>query len=195
MVEMWRDVPGYNGKYQASYAGSVRKVLGDGKFKSIKVFKMKSCKRGWFYVNLYSEKGKVKRLKHHQVMAWTFLGKPKNGEIIYHKNGIPDDNFPTNLAYITKQALGKIVGAKATRRVVCEIDKDGEITNIYSSARDAAKATFMSRYVIEDRCNRKTKSIFAPNGYAYAWEENEKEVDNLIQKIKKGAINFYGKGS
>ena len=43
----------------------------------------------------------------------------------------------------------------------------------------------MSYQTIADRCNGKCKSAFAPDGYAYAWEDEKVSMRNAIAKIEK----------
>ena len=117
-------------------------------------------------------------------MAKTFLGKCPDGYVPYHKNGCKNDNYINNIAYISKKKLGKLVGAKAKRRPVAKIDNNGEIVDVYSSARQAARENYMSYQTVIDRCNGKCKSAFAPDGYAYAWEDSEVSMGKAIRKIE-----------
>lgn len=76
-------------------------------------------------------------------------------------------------------------GARSRRKAVVKIDNYGEIVEVYSSARMAAKANYMSHQTVTDRCNGKCRSIFAPDGYAYAWEDSGKSLERAIEKIKR----------
>lgn len=64
---------------------------------------------------------------------------------IHHKNGDVGDNRLDNLALITRKELGHKSGGKneGVRRIL-KIDQDGDIVQIYASAREAAKNEFMS---------------------------------------------------
>ncbi|MFR5969593.1 MAG: hypothetical protein ACLUGF_00520 [Clostridium sp.] len=42
----------------------------------------------------------------------------------------------------------------------------------------------MSYQTIIDRCNRKCKSAFAPDGYAYAWDDKESSMRYALRKIE-----------
>ena len=42
----------------------------------------------------------------------------------------------------------------------------------------------MSYQTIIDRCNRKYKSTFAPDGYAYAWDDKEISMRYALRKIE-----------
>ena len=59
----------------------------------------------------------------------------------------------------------------------------GLIVDVYSSARKAARENYMSYQTIMDRCNGKCKSAFAPDGYAYAWEDSEVSMKHALNKI------------
>ena len=120
-----------------------------------------------------------------QVMAKTFLGPVPEGCVPYHKNGCQSDNYINNIAYISKIELGKKTGANSRKKSVVKIDCTGEIVDVYSSAREAARKNFMSYQTVIDRCNRKCKSAFAPDGYAYAWEDSETSMKHAIRKIEK----------
>ena len=129
--------------------------------------------------------GKAKEEIVISVMARTFLGPRPEGHVPYHKNGIQSDNYINNIAYISKKDLGKLTGKNSRRKPVAKINKNGEIIEFYSSAREAARKNYMSYQTVIDRCNGKCKSAFAPDGYAYAWEDERVSMRNAIAKIEK----------
>lgn len=120
-----------------------------------------------------------------QVVARTFLGPVPPGCVPYHINGCQEDNYVNNIGYITRRELGKRTGAKSRRKPVAKIGKDGEVVEVYPSARAAARENFMSYQTVTDRCNGKRKSAFAPDGYAYAWEDSEHSMGQAMGKIKE----------
>lgn len=69
------------------------------------------------------------------------------------------------------------------RKPVAKIDSSGEIVAFYSSAREAGRENYMSYQTIIDRCNGKVQGAFAPDGYAYSWDEDRK-TEAVIRKIK-----------
>lgn len=131
--------------------------------------------------------GKYKIILVHKIVANHFIGEPKDGQVLYHVNGVLTDNWASNLAYIGRKDLGKLTGAKSNRKSVVKINKDGEIVDCYSSARECGKANFMSYQTITDRCNLVyvKRSIFAPDGFAYAWEDNERKLNIVIRMIEQ----------
>ena len=184
MKETWKDIPGYNGKYQADREGNIRRVFPSGKTRLMTPY-YKKMTGGQRLVVKLTKDGKAREEIVIGVIARTFLGPRPKGYVPYHKNGIRSDNYINNIAYITQKELGKITGAKSRRIPVAKINADGEIIEVYSSAREAARKNFMSYQTVTDRCNGKCKSAFAPDGFAYAWEDDTISMRNAIAKIEK----------
>lgn len=185
MKETWKDVPGYDGKYQVDMDGNCRRVFPSGKTRPMHPFKKKTSNNGRYVVTLTKDK-KKKDWTFAQIMALTFLGPAPKGCVAYHKNGCQKDNYIQNIAYISREELGKLTGARSHRRTVVKINSVGEIVEFYSSAREAGRKNFMSYQTIIDRCNGKCKSAFAPDGFAYAWEESALDwsMRKTIRKIE-----------
>lgn len=110
--EIWKDIPGYKGKYQASNLGRIksldRKVrgkchyTGKGFYRLIKgrILKPgKFCKNGHVSVVLgHGQNGSPV----HQLIMQTFVGNPPCGMEVLHINGNPSDNRLENLRYGTR---------------------------------------------------------------------------------------------
>jgi len=90
-----------------------------------------------------------------------------------------------NIKYIRRKELGRLTGAKSKRQPVAKIDSNGEIVEVYSSAQECARQNYMSYQTVMDRCNGKCKSAFAPDGYAYAWEDKEVSMRKAVRKIEQ----------
>lgn len=112
--EIWKDVPGYEGYYQASTLGRIRSVdrevtylSGKNKvprtdFHSSIIKSTRPRKDGYHQVNLSKDSKKVYPMVH-QLVAETFLGpRPENFDTC-HNNGIRDDNRIMNLRYDTRK--------------------------------------------------------------------------------------------
>lgn len=94
--EIWKDIPGYDGVYQASNLGNIRSaklIRGRARFKG-RVLKKIITPAGYVQVNL---SGKVK-LAHRVIMS-AFIGD--SDLPVNHINDIKDDNRLENLEYIT----------------------------------------------------------------------------------------------
>lgn len=184
MIETWRDIPGYKGIYQADREGNIRRLYRNGKTRILTPYHKKMNGSQRLVVKL-SVNGKAREVVVIQMIARTFLGPPPAGHIPVHRNGCQSDNYVNNIKYISRQQAGKIYGARSKRKAVVKLDGNGEIVEIYSSARTAAKANYMSHQTVTDRCNGKCKSPFAPDGYAYAWEDSGKSLEQVIEKIER----------
>lgn len=156
MIERWKDIPGYDGKYQASTEGNIRRTLKSGQFRSMTPYhkKMKGSQR---LVVKLTKDGKAKEEIVLSLIARTFLGPVPDGAVPYHKNGMQSENHINNIAYIPRQELGKLTGYSSRNKIVVKLDSCGQDVEYYRSAREAAKKNFLSRQVITDRCNGKTK--------------------------------------
>lgn len=113
MSKAWKDIPGYEGIYEASTAGEIRTALGKTTWSSRynkprvwqqrvlkpKITKPKNRTRRDARVNLYKD-GEVKTHLVARLIAETFLGSP-NGMTVNHKDGNPLNNEVSNLEWIT----------------------------------------------------------------------------------------------
>lgn len=184
MTETWRDIPGLGGIYQADREGNIRRVYRNGKTHIMTPYHKKMNGSQRMVVKL-SVNGRSREAVVIQVIAKTFLGQPPDGHIPVHKNGCQSDNYVNNIEYISQKRAGKIYGPRSKRKAVAKIDAKGEIVEIYPSARAAGRANYMSYTAVIDRCNGKRKSPFAPDGYAYAWEDSGKSLEQAIEKIDR----------
>ena len=189
MIDTWTDIPGLGGTYQADREGNIRRVYRNGKTHIMTPYHKKMNGSQRLVVKL-SVNGQSREAVVIQVIAKTFLGPPPAGHIPVHKNGCQSENYVNNIEYISKKQAGKRYGPRSRRKAVAKIDAKGEIVEIYPSARAAGRANYMSYTAVIDRCNGKRKSTFATDGYAYAWEDSGKSLEQAIEKIKKG----IGKG-
>lgn len=102
----WRDIPGYEGIYEASDTGQIRSK--DGKVthsvrhgKRVwkgRILKQKVSKDNTCRVALYKDK-KVKTCLVHRLVAMTFIPKPDGKEYINHIDGSRLNNAVTNLEW------------------------------------------------------------------------------------------------
>ena len=106
-MEIWKDIPGYEGKYQASNLGRIRSldreigVAGVKGHKTMKgrVLRPGPTKSGHLYVALgHGAAGKPV----HQLIARTFIGPRPEGADVCHNDGDPTNNCVDNLRYDTR---------------------------------------------------------------------------------------------
>ena len=107
MIEVWKDIRGYEGLYQVSSLGKVKsceKMIfhfrgGLRKLKE-KERKLVFDSDGYLVVDLYKE-GKGKMNKVHRLVATAFIENTQNKKCVNHKNGIKSDNKVENLEWCT----------------------------------------------------------------------------------------------
>ena len=112
MKEIWKDIPRYEGRYQASNMGQIksleRKVRGICHFTGHTFYRRvherilkpgQFCKNGHMSVVLgHGANGSPV----HQLIMKTFVGEPPEGMEVLHINGNPKDNRLENLRYGTR---------------------------------------------------------------------------------------------
>lgn len=107
--EIWKDIPNYEGIYQASNLGRIRtapnKTTSNARYGK-RVWSVRVLKgRGDNYktgsrVSLWKE-GRCKDWLVARLVAMTFLGIPKESDTVNHKNGNRLDNHIENLEWLS----------------------------------------------------------------------------------------------
>ena len=112
-MEIWKDIPGFEGRYQASDAGQIRSV--DRRVRVVvhgvettrlakgKVLSPATCKSGHLCVVL----GKGRTVHVHQAVAWAFLGPQARDTEVAHNDGNPAHNAVRNLRYDSRSGNGR----------------------------------------------------------------------------------------
>lgn len=101
--EIWKDIKGYEGKYQASSFGRIKrnKTFKFNKTYPEIIMKTKYNNMGYKVVNLFREK-KPKTFLVHRLVASTFLFNGDNLKVVNHKDGIKSNNKIENLEWVTR---------------------------------------------------------------------------------------------
>ncbi|MDE2095639.1 MAG: HNH endonuclease [Patescibacteria group bacterium] len=103
--EVWRDIPGYEGWYQASNLGRIKRTVDKRDGKRIvheKILKPWKTKRKGKIRNLQislSKEGKKQVFSVHHLILLTFIGPCPIGYEGCHNNSIPTDNRVVNLRW------------------------------------------------------------------------------------------------
>lgn len=156
--EIWRDIPGYEKRYQVSNLGRVKslqrivkyfifngyKDIQINKFVKNKILRQRMDHEGYILANL-STKSKIKRYKTHRLVMLVFKGKSILQ--VNHKNGIKEDNRLENLEYVTQEENMRhafkngLRNAKWSYVSVLQYDKQGNFIKKYESITKASKET------------------------------------------------------
>lgn len=100
-LDIWRDVEGFEGRYEVSFSGHLR--FANKKDKK----KVKCSQNGNYITALLYHKGNDKPtyVKIHMLVAIAFVPNPEGYTYVRHKNGKLDDNRAENLEWVeTKPA-------------------------------------------------------------------------------------------
>lgn len=108
-AEEWREIPGYEGLYEVSSLGRVRrsgKVSRVGRGRSSggrigRVLKPQSHGSGYWMVSLADRDGVAKSCLVHRLVASAFLGPCPEGQEVNHRDADKRNNRPCNLEYVT----------------------------------------------------------------------------------------------
>lgn len=136
----WRDIPGYEGVYQVSDTGLVRRMKTGGNTYIGKILVSPVGSSGYPFLLLFVNASR-KHWKVHQLVMLAFVGQRPAGKEINHKNGIKTDNRLENLEYITHQEnithtiqlKGCAVQGIKNHRAKLNDEKVREIRRLYSS--------------------------------------------------------------
>ena len=149
MEEIWKDIAGYNGRYQISNLGRVRSFAQDSKVGKIKVGN--KTHKGYRTYLLYDGNGGSKWCPVHRLVAQAFIANPDGLPQVNHKDENKENNCVTNLEWCTND-YNSHYGTKIQRgreaNMCCEttslpiysIDKNGK-KEVYASIGEAERIT------------------------------------------------------
>lgn len=167
---MWKDIKGFEGLYQVSDEGQIRRFYKNGKTKLVK------GKDGSKYYSVDLCKNGIKKSCNiHKLVAEAFLEKPKGYAEVNHKDGNKKNNRLKNLEWVSQRGnlehamnqLHHYPFGKAPRRVRCIDIETGEVVEEFQSVAEASRRV--------GRASARTTITIACQGlkdkaYGYRWE-------------------------
>jgi len=108
-MEQWRDIPGWEDRYQASTHGRIRSkewiitTSVNTRRKPSKILTGTPCSKGYLKVTLHRD-GKQYTKKVHRLVAEAFIPNPDNLPDVDHKFGDKLDNRPEMLQRLSKKS-------------------------------------------------------------------------------------------
>ena len=136
MEEIWKDIKGYEGIYQVSNLGRVKRVTTGRILKGVK------NRTGYLKVSLY--KNSIKYVKTiHRLVAEAFIPNPESKPQVNNIDEDKTNNRVDNLEWMTAtennthgtrtERAGKAIGKTQSIPIVATNIKSGESTEFYST--------------------------------------------------------------
>lgn len=167
MKEIWKDIAGFEGLYQVSNFGRVKRIAQThpvrnqvARFYPEKILSTYINMHGYEMVQI-KKNGKHFGKQIHRIMAEAFIPNPRGLEQVNHRNGAKHDNRLENLEWISRRGnslhavyeLKAKVGKTPCRRIRCV-----ETGRIYPSVRSAARDMGIAAICISRAANGYTKT-------------------------------------
>ena len=169
--ETWKDIPGYEGLYQASNLGRIRSF----KRNNIRILKPGKNRdgSGYYIVKLYLNSVR-KNVSVHRLLWTAFNGPIPEGLQINHLNENKADNRLENLSLCTPKentnygTRNKRVSEKHCKRIQM-LDKNNNILKTFNSLKEAAQFLNKNKTTASSGISKclhgKSKSA-----YGYKWK-------------------------
>lgn len=169
MDVIWKDVVGYEGIYQVSTDGKIKKNKvtykrkTDGALITLPSIIMKTrVLRGYETVGL-TKNGKQKTKPVHRIIAEAFIPNPENKEEVNHLDGDKLNNKLSNLEWVTKSenslhafklGLRKTTDGGTSRKVAQICPHTNDVLATYPSLRNLDKNTTYLRKEVSIACRK-----------------------------------------
>ena len=153
MIEEWRDVPGYEGLYEVSNFGRVRR--------NGKILKPSKDKDGYLQVSL--SKNGIKTTTIHRLVARAFIPNPQNLPQVNHKDEDKTNNTVDNLEWCTREYNMNYSQAKP----ILQYDRLGNLIKEWPSAIKVEEELGIDHSSISKCCSGKLKSA---GGYLWKYK-------------------------
>lgn len=159
-MEQWKDIPGYEGRYQVSDLGRVRGQRG--------ILKPQKINSGYLVVHLcYCGTRQARTVQ--RLVARAFVAGHFDGAHVNHKDSDRLNNAADNLEWVTR--TGNMQHAKAAGRMKCR-----RYPVVGIAVTDGAEIRFDSQVAAEIAlCGRNSSAIYhcitgkKKSAYGYTW--------------------------
>ena len=176
-METWKDIEGYDGKYQVSDLGNVRSLNWKGT-SEVRLLNKRFTNAGYHKV-LLSKNGVCKYSLVHRLVAEAFIPNPEGKQTVNHIDEVKTNNNVSNLEwcslrenidkYFINHSSDIYEKRRATfrknARAVSQIGENGEVVRVWSSVAEIHNTMNYNNWSISQCCDGKRKKA-----YGYSWE-------------------------
>lgn len=167
MIEIWKDIKGYEGLYQVSNLGRLRTLqrynISKKKHEKIcKILKLGEHRQG-YQTTMLSKDGKQKAYLVHRLVAETFIRNEKSNPEVNHIDADKTNNCVSNLEWVTAKENSihaTRLGIKNTKKAVEKIKRKvffyegGKLVKIFDSGAQCAKELELNYKSLNSSLNR-----------------------------------------
>lgn len=199
--EIWKSILGYEGIYEISNYGNVRRISYDHyqnqKEFSIPFYKKPAKDKDGYLRYSLAKNNKDKSYFAHRLVAQAFIPNPNNYPIINHIDCNPQNNYYKNLEwcnhkYNTEYALRlkRLIPRKASThyasKYVYQYDKDGNFLNVFNGSCDAARKLNILSGHIRECCRGVLKTY---KGFIFRYGDKINQTSTTIKSISEKLEN------
>ena len=192
MEEIWKDIKGFEGRYQVSNMGRVRSLdrwtLNDRPYfvKGMMLKLSLNKGKGYLRVSLSDGHRNFKHYEVHRLVALHFVPGYKEGLVVNHKNEVKTDNRAENLEWCTYQYNLNYSDAIAwKRKPVYQYTMDGDFIAKHKCCVDVEKIMGTYQGAMVHVMYESKTGVW--KGYRWSFEPRTKEQWLQIAKTYKSS--------
>ena len=200
LIEQWREVPGYNGRYKVSNFGRIKQMAGfAGKWgnkypvKEI-ILSTRLDTNGYVTVVMRDPNNISHTQLVHRLIALAFIPNPNNYPVINHLNEIKSDNRIENLEWCTVEhnanwgTKNHRVSVKRGRPIVGIAIPDGEQV-YFHSYKEAIRHGFRPLN-ISKRIDVLYFSLHSSRRWVWKWADDKDYVVPEVRSLRHGIVGI-----
>lgn len=142
-MEKWRDIKGYEGIYQISNKGRVKRLERIAKTTGNHIIKEHIIKpqtiTGGHLGFTACKDGAQKLMQIHRAVAMAFIPNPNGYALVHHKDHDPKNNRAENLEWLNRSTHQSIHNAENKKKLTYQYTLDNTLVKEWESVKEAAK--------------------------------------------------------
>lgn len=172
MIEIWKDIEDYEGIYQVSNLGRVKRVT------SGRILKGNKDRKGYLLVGLYKHSIRCSK-QIHRLVAQAFIPNTENKPQVNHIDENKINNMVSNLNWMTakenmnhgtrNERAGKAVSKRLSIAIIATNIKTDESTEFYGT-RECARQLNLNKGNINSVLKGRYKQT---GGYTFKYKEEK----------------------